>query len=284
MALIICPECEKEISDKADFCPQCGCPKLNSQPCLSVSELNLPETDITKPTYCINTNARNKAETDENQTSTLGYNYLKTKLMYLMMFVIPILLCLGYMYAVRKNNANDALIQTTEDLDQAKRILSKSDVSYDELLKAKTLIPSISSSVNSPEGCSEAINLSIIVNKKIEEMEAARKEAADKARKENEARSGESNSLDDLQRTLTANGQRWITSYKVEGASAYLKINFNLWNRLSTSQQRQICDLFATKNWKRIGLVNVWLSVGNTKVGRIKPVLSGGYEFSPSGL
>ena len=26
MALIKCPECGKEISDKAEFCPHCGCP------------------------------------------------------------------------------------------------------------------------------------------------------------------------------------------------------------------------------------------------------------------
>lgn len=26
MALIKCPECEKEISDKAPACPHCGCP------------------------------------------------------------------------------------------------------------------------------------------------------------------------------------------------------------------------------------------------------------------
>lgn len=26
MSLISCPECEKEISDKAVYCPQCGCP------------------------------------------------------------------------------------------------------------------------------------------------------------------------------------------------------------------------------------------------------------------
>lgn len=26
MSLIECPECEKEISDKANFCPNCGCP------------------------------------------------------------------------------------------------------------------------------------------------------------------------------------------------------------------------------------------------------------------
>ncbi|MDR0515986.1 MAG: zinc ribbon domain-containing protein, partial [Fibromonadaceae bacterium] len=27
MALIKCPECEKQISDKAENCPHCGCPK-----------------------------------------------------------------------------------------------------------------------------------------------------------------------------------------------------------------------------------------------------------------
>ena len=27
MALIECPECNKEISDKAPACPHCGCPK-----------------------------------------------------------------------------------------------------------------------------------------------------------------------------------------------------------------------------------------------------------------
>jgi uncharacterized membrane protein YvbJ len=26
MALIICPECGKQVSDKAEKCPQCGCP------------------------------------------------------------------------------------------------------------------------------------------------------------------------------------------------------------------------------------------------------------------
>ncbi|MBS5080492.1 MAG: zinc-ribbon domain-containing protein [Clostridiales bacterium] len=26
MAIIKCPECAKEISDKAKSCPQCGCP------------------------------------------------------------------------------------------------------------------------------------------------------------------------------------------------------------------------------------------------------------------
>lgn len=28
MSLIKCPECGKEISDKADRCPSCGCPKI----------------------------------------------------------------------------------------------------------------------------------------------------------------------------------------------------------------------------------------------------------------
>lgn len=30
MALITCPECGKEISDKAGICPNCGCPITNN--------------------------------------------------------------------------------------------------------------------------------------------------------------------------------------------------------------------------------------------------------------
>ena len=31
MALIKCPECGKEISDKANKCPNCGCPTKNKK-------------------------------------------------------------------------------------------------------------------------------------------------------------------------------------------------------------------------------------------------------------
>ncbi len=32
MSLINCPECNKEISDKAQICPHCGCPINNQDP------------------------------------------------------------------------------------------------------------------------------------------------------------------------------------------------------------------------------------------------------------
>ena len=40
MALIKCPECGKEISDKAAACPNCGCP---------ASEFNKTEVDTKCP-------------------------------------------------------------------------------------------------------------------------------------------------------------------------------------------------------------------------------------------
>lgn len=43
MALIKCSECNKEISDRAEFCPNCGCP-LNNNTNTIVSE----ETDTVK--------------------------------------------------------------------------------------------------------------------------------------------------------------------------------------------------------------------------------------------
>ena len=38
MALITCPECGKEVSDKAATCPNCGCPLHQSQQAVPVEE------------------------------------------------------------------------------------------------------------------------------------------------------------------------------------------------------------------------------------------------------
>jgi hypothetical protein len=91
------------------------------------------------------------------------------------------------------------------------------------------------------------------------------------------------NRLNELQSTMTYNGKQFIKSYNIDGGSVYLKLSANLWNSLSTYQQRQICDsLAATDVWKKTGVINAWLSVGSTEIGRIKPTLSGGFEFSPT--
>lgn len=44
MALISCPECSKEISDKAQSCPNCGIPINSVFPEISKTELNYTET------------------------------------------------------------------------------------------------------------------------------------------------------------------------------------------------------------------------------------------------
>lgn len=45
MALIICPECGKSISDKAKFCVHCGCPMEEIQNSINISQNidNVPE-------------------------------------------------------------------------------------------------------------------------------------------------------------------------------------------------------------------------------------------------
>lgn len=50
MALIKCPECGKEISDKANSCPNCGCPS---------SEFNKPQTDIDREIILSGSNDKN---------------------------------------------------------------------------------------------------------------------------------------------------------------------------------------------------------------------------------
>ena len=62
MALIKCPECGKEISDKAAACPNCGCP---------ASEFNKTEVD----TKCPECGAWVKD--GENVCSNCGYEFPK---------------------------------------------------------------------------------------------------------------------------------------------------------------------------------------------------------------
>lgn len=44
MALINCPECGKQVSDKAVSCPNCGCP-IATTPKSTVVRIKLPNTD-----------------------------------------------------------------------------------------------------------------------------------------------------------------------------------------------------------------------------------------------
>lgn len=53
MALIKCPECDREISDKAEECPGCGCPTEQNSPTPSdnsnVDSIHLEHHSIEKP-------------------------------------------------------------------------------------------------------------------------------------------------------------------------------------------------------------------------------------------
>lgn len=92
----------------------------------------------------------------------------------------------------------------------------------------------------------------------------------------------EHNRLDQLKRSTTIQGQPFILSYSIQEASAHVRLNPRLWNALSPSEQRQICDtLAATDVWKTMGLLNAYLYVNQTHIGRIGPNWSGGFEFKP---
>jgi len=86
--------------------------------------------------------------------------------------------------------------------------------------------------------------------------------------------------LDELIKATTYNGKKFIQSYRIENGSAYLQLNPSLWNSLSEPQKRQLCDALAA-SWNGMGLLNGWLYVYSTEIGRIKPNWSGGWEFEP---
>lgn len=92
------------------------------------------------------------------------------------------------------------------------------------------------------------------------------------------------NRLDQMiEATRLPNGQPLIESYRIESGSAYLQLNPSVWNRMSSGEQRQVCDMLAGVDvWQAMGLVNAWLFVYRTNIGRIKPRFTGGFEFKPA--
>jgi hypothetical protein len=91
------------------------------------------------------------------------------------------------------------------------------------------------------------------------------------------------NRLDELRKETTIRGRPFIQSYTIEGASAHIQLNPSLWNSMSSSEQRQICDMLAaTDVWQKMNLLNAYLYVNKTNIGRIGPALTGGFKFKPA--
>ena len=76
-------------------------------------------------------------------------------------------------------------------------------------------------------------------------------------------------------------GRNLYTSYRVEGTAAIIQLNPALWNRLSTSEQRQLCDIVGRGTFmEAMGLTIARLRVNETTVGRVVRV-SGSQSFEP---
>ena len=89
--------------------------------------------------------------------------------------------------------------------------------------------------------------------------------------------------LDSLVQTLRNNGIPVIEEYTILDDSAYIRLNPMIWNSLTSGEQRQVCDvLAANKVWKDSRLLNCWVFVLNTKIGRIAPDWNGGFKFISS--
>jgi hypothetical protein len=90
------------------------------------------------------------------------------------------------------------------------------------------------------------------------------------------------NRLDQLIATTVVNGHPLISSYKIEGGSAYVQMNPRMWNAMGSGEHRQIVDMLArTDVWQSIGVLNAWLRVYQTDLGRIRKSWTGDWEFVP---
>lgn len=86
MALIKCPECEKDISNKATSCPNCGCPLNNSQ------------TQSTTPVL----------QDGNYKISTQSYNYRKhipIKIIAIIVCIV-VVVCIAIIYFCNKKPSN----------------------------------------------------------------------------------------------------------------------------------------------------------------------------------
>ncbi|MGA7991416.1 MAG: hypothetical protein WCC53_08300 [Thermoanaerobaculia bacterium] len=96
------------------------------------------------------------------------------------------------------------------------------------------------------------------------------------------AASSSNNRLDQLIAATAANGQPLISSYRIEAGSAYIQMNPSMWNAMTPSEHRQIVDMLArTDVWQSIGVINAWLRVYQTDLGRIRKSWTGDWEFVP---
>ena len=88
--------------------------------------------------------------------------------------------------------------------------------------------------------------------------------------------------LDSLVQTLKDEGIPLIEEYIVLDNSAYIRLNPRMWNSLTSGEQRQVCDILAVnKIWEDNELLNAWLFVYETRIGRIAPDWNGGFKFKP---
>ena len=106
MAIINCPECNKEISDKATACPHCGCPiesvvTETIKVCPNCGSEYENYVDICPECEC-------ELETKTTQYKTEGVDFF----MYILAFLIPILgFILGAIYiSNRKNDDGKSLL------------------------------------------------------------------------------------------------------------------------------------------------------------------------------
>lgn len=94
--------------------------------------------------------------------------------------------------------------------------------------------------------------------------------------------SGPIRNLHNLKEVTTVGKKHLIERWRWERGSSYVYLEPGVWNSLSSAQQRQLLDQIANSTFMD-GLINMWLYVGATEVGRIKPRMSGGFEFVPAG-
>ena len=119
MALIKCPECGKEISDKAGACPNCGCPISSLE---GLAELSKQKEEEMKQTQ------------SENRKTTIG--------IIIAVLIVAFIVGIGYYKSTeldraraKLEKAKDNYNQTSKEIDDLQRQIDYNNYLIDEYEK-----------------------------------------------------------------------------------------------------------------------------------------------------
>ena len=173
MALINCPECSREISDKADVCPNCGFPIADYVEKIKAEQSKADAIEAEKKRYEKQKELLKQHNTSQEQQNSDSNHDFSNKGIYVTILVIVVFTIIYGIVVQINNNYKDKqeISQKKAWFNSAKILIKDNKVSDDELDRVKASLESVDKDM--PE-YKEAQELLPIIKKRLEETQKAK--------------------------------------------------------------------------------------------------------------